>query len=238
LEHTVTPVWAQPFKLSHWIRHATVPVLLLLGLLTLPHPWEHPQWLPEAVITVQLQAAAELVEPQQATPVQPPEPVPTEPEPIETIETVEPAEPSPTAPPLPQPASMPEEPTAVVEPAQAQQAAPPAQTATRSLSAGDIMLMAKSRTSIEITQEFTARSPTAQNFYIPEQEIRNWLDDIPYLDESVDRPTIEMRFYAEGLEGHIEKFFDKITISKTFTTKYGTKIHCALIGVIAACSWK
>ena len=83
-----------------------------------------------------------------------------------------------------------------------------------------------------------ARTGPAKDFYIPQQEIEDWLADIPFLDESVDRPTVEMRFYSQGFTGHIEKFFDKITISKTFTTKYGTKIHCALIGVIVACGWK
>jgi hypothetical protein len=233
LESTVTtPVWGQPYHLSHWLKHATLPVLLLLGLLALPYPWLHPERLTAPLITVELQPAEESVEPlpepEPTEPIQPPEPM--LPEPVEPL-------PATAAPPPPVAQSEPSEPVAA-EPTQAPEAADPVPSETSSVSAGDIMLMASSRTSIEITEEFTARSPTAKNFYIPEQEIQNWLDDIPFLDESVDRPTVEMRFYAEGLEGHIEKFFDKITISKTFTTKYGTKIHCALIGVIAACSWK
>jgi len=106
------------------------------------------------------------------------------------------------------------------------------------INSGDILLSAKNRTSIHISTEFQARAVSPKDFYIPSPEIENWLDDIPFLDESVDRPTIQMKFYAEGIEGSVEKFFDKITVSKTFTTKYGTKIHCALIGVIAACGWK
>ncbi len=106
------------------------------------------------------------------------------------------------------------------------------------VSAGDVLLMIKKRTSVDIPAEFQARTGPATDFYIPNQEIQDWLADIPFLDESVDKPKLQMKFYAEGLDGSIEKFFDKITISKTFTTKYGTKIHCALIGVIAACSWK
>ena len=106
------------------------------------------------------------------------------------------------------------------------------------INTGDVLEMIESRQSIDITPEFQARTHTTKDFYIPEQEIENWMADIPFLDESVDKPKLEMRFYAEGIEGSIEKFFDKITISKTFTTKYGTKIHCAIIGVIAACGWK
>ena len=225
------PVWGQPFHLSHWLKHALIPVLLLLGLLALPYPWRYPEPLIEPLITLELQTVADPVEPE---PEPEPEPVPPEPIPLE------PVEPQPATTPPSKPATRSElsEPVTTAEPAQAPEAVEPQQSESKDLSAGDIMLMASSRTSIEITEEFTARSPSAKNFYIPEQEIQNWLDDIPFLDESVDRPTIEMRFYAEGLEGHIEKFFDKITISKTFTTKYGTKIHCALIGVIAACSWK
>lgn len=106
------------------------------------------------------------------------------------------------------------------------------------VNAGDVLLMMQNRTSVDIPAEFQARTGAATDFYIPEQEIQDWLADIPFLDESVDKPKLQMKFYADGLDGSIEKFFDKITISKTFTTKYGTKIHCALIGVIAACSWK
>ncbi len=111
-------------------------------------------------------------------------------------------------------------------------------TPAKVVTSGDILLSANNRTSIQVPLEFQARTEDKKNFYIPQQEIESWLADIPFLDESVDRPTIQMKFYAEGIEGSIEKFFDKITISKTFTTKYGTKIHCALIGVIAACGWK
>ncbi len=107
-----------------------------------------------------------------------------------------------------------------------------------SLNTGDVLEMIKNRTSVEVPIDFQARIGPAKSFYIPEQEIKDWMADIPYLDESVDKPKLQMKFYAEGIEGNIEKFFDKITISKTFTTKYGTKIHCALVGVLVACSWK
>lgn len=78
-----------------------------------------------------------------------------------------------------------------------------------------------------------------QNQFIAKQFIAtDKYGDLPYLDESVDAPRVHMEFYSEGFMGNVEKFFDKITYKKTFTTKYGTKIHCALIGVIAMCGWK
>jgi len=111
-------------------------------------------------------------------------------------------------------------------------------TTTPQINAGDVLQMIQNRKSIDITAEFQARTGPATDFYIPKQQITDWYANLPYLDESVDKPKLQMKFYAEGIEGGIEKFFDKITISKTFTTKYGTKIHCALIGIIAMCGWK
>ena len=106
------------------------------------------------------------------------------------------------------------------------------------LTSGDIMRMVNNRTSMEITPEFEARTGPAKDYFPQEPQVTDWYADIPYLDESVDKPQLQMNFYAEGLEGSIERFFDKITISKTFTTKYGTKIHCALVGVLVSCIWK
>ena len=106
------------------------------------------------------------------------------------------------------------------------------------VNAGDVLEMIQNRKPIDIPVEFQARSGPKTDFYIPEQEIHDWLADLPYLDESVDKPKLEMKFYPEGIDGSIEKFFDKITIKKTFTTKYGTKIQCVLVGVLAACGWK
>ncbi len=106
------------------------------------------------------------------------------------------------------------------------------------LNAGDVLQMLQHRSSVDITPEFQARTQPLTDFHIPAPEIHDWLANIPYLDESKDKPKLQMQFYAEGIEGSIEKFFDKITISKTFTTQYGTKIHCALIGVVAMCGWQ
>ncbi|TDR19589.1 hypothetical protein C8D91_2146 [Marinicella litoralis] len=161
----------------------------------------------------------------------------TESEPLPELETESQASKAKKAP-LPQPNNQPKN-NVTDQPPTNQPVKIQADTATKKkISSGDILLAAKNRTSVFISPEFQARSANQQNFQIPTVEIENWLADIPFLDESVDRPTIQMKFYAEGIEGSLEKFFDKITISKTFTTQYGTKIHCALIGVIAACGWK
>ncbi|MFC3194441.1 hypothetical protein ACFODZ_09330 [Marinicella sediminis] len=241
MEHNpANTLWQhQPF-LTHWLKHAVIPVVILVSLLALPKPWIAYQepLLPVLELTIT---------PQTSNPVQDTEqPKPKPVEPSITPKTASKPPPTQSVAPAnrqkPQPqsqitsASLPSNPSAERAEAKQPEAAEP--NTHNKLTSGDILLMASKRTSVAISADFQARSGPAKNFYIPQQEIENWLNDIPFLDESVDQPTIQMRFYPDGIEGHIEKFFDKITISKTFTTKYGTKIHCALIGVIAACSWK
>ncbi len=152
-----------------------------------------------------------------------------------------PAEPRPTTPPVratepvdtrPQPSNEPPPPVPS-EPAPA--AAPPQ---SQPVTGAELIQMSKNSPSIEITPEFEARSGPATDFFRPAVQVTDWYADIPYLDESVDKPQLQMRFYAAGIEGHVERFFDRITVTKTFTTKYGTKIHCAWIGVIVSCGWK
>ncbi|WP_099019776.1 hypothetical protein [Marinicella litoralis] len=222
--------WQHPSKLSHWLKHSLLPLLLILILLVLPNPWIKQTFnVFSSVLEIELK-------PKETEPM--PQTVPvTESEPLPELETESQASKAKKAP-LPQPNNQPKN-NVTDQPPTNQPVKIQADTATKKkISSGDILLAAKNRTSVFISPEFQARSANQQNFQIPTVEIENWLADIPFLDESVDRPTIQMKFYAEGIEGSLEKFFDKITISKTFTTQYGTKIHCALIGVIAACGWK
>lgn len=106
------------------------------------------------------------------------------------------------------------------------------------ISSTELIQQAKNLTDVQISDEFTARTdmkkpqetpwnttPTSQGPYA----------DIPYL-ASYDL-AVDMDFYAEGYRGDIERFFDKVILKKTFTTKYGTKISCAL-AVVLVCSWK
>lgn len=216
-----------------------LPLLLLGLLLGLPLPWNNQAPVDSTWIDVQLQApTSRQAEIQQPEPQFEPEPE-LEPEPIKETkpeseprqnpepnlqETPQAVTPQPIR--LPPPAKSPVKPSTQPEPS------------TKQPTATDVMRMMSQPPRVELSDEFMPRLGPAKDFYIPEQEIMDWFADIPYLDESVDQPKLTMRFYPEGIEGHVEKFFDKITISKTFTTKYGTKIHCAVIGVIAACSWK
>lgn len=226
--------WQQPLNPQYWFKHLLLPAILIIGFLLLPKPWATQLFNTNQVIEIELF---------NADPVQPqlektPEPVKQEPiiepilKPVEKPEDppiVQPIE-DPIKEPIEQPSEAAKQPTTTI---QAIEQPPKIQ-----INAGDVMNMIENRTPIDIPTEFQARTGPTKDFYIPEQEIKNWLDDIPFLDESIDRPKIQMKFYAEGIDGVMEKFFDKITISKTFTTKYGTKVHCALIGVLAACSWK
>ncbi len=221
--------WLAYTEFKHWVKHACVPVALLVAMLWIPKPWTVTS--PNLVSVIQVD-------------LQPPETKPiTQPvtEPIEVEPVIEPE-----TPPEIEPEVQPELEQAVTEPApepsqqtESNVPTPAATTAPKpQLKATDVMQMLNNRKSIEITSEFEARTEPAQDFYIPKPEVTDWFADVPYLDESVDKPRVEMNFYALGFEGSIERFFDKITVSKTFTTKYGTKIHCALIGILAACSWK
>jgi len=199
-------------------------VALIVVFLWLPKPWTLALFQPNKAIEI------ELIKPQTTITEAPT----TEPEPIEQP-LLEPAiETSPETP----IETTPKEVRPIKTESKPQQVITVKPTTTLEINASDVLQMMQNRSSIDVPIEFQARTQAATDFYIPEQQIHDWLTDIPYLDESVDKPKLQMKFYTEGFTGGIEKFFDKITIKKTFTTKYGTKIHCALIGVIAACGWK
>lgn len=214
-----------------------LPLLLLGLLLALPLPWHSKAPIDDTWIDVQLQTPTS----RQAE-IQQPEPqLESESEPEPEPEPIKENKPEPETKPNPEP--LPQDKPQTVSPQPSKQQLPVTPTvqpepSTKQPTAADVMRMMSQPPRVELSDEFLPRLGPAKDFYIPEQEIMDWFADIPYLDESVDQPKLTMRFYPEGIEGHVEKFFDKITISKTFTTKYGTKIHCAVIGVIAACSWK
>lgn len=90
----------------------------------------------------------------------------------------------------------------------------------------------------ELTDEFKVFSEPNMDFIYFEVEEPDWNKVVKMINEEIDKPRTQMKFYANGLEGKVERLMDKITIKKTFTTKYGTKITCGLVGVFAACSWK
>ena len=222
---TATTDWLTPITFQHWLKHLILPSVLIVAFLLLPNPWLILNQVFNAEVTT-----IELV-------AKPPVKTISEPK-VEVMPKLVQQAPEPVTKPL-----KPTKPNFTSQTTSKESIKPietvkPVQQLAEKVSTGQILLSATNRTSIEIPAEFQARTGPIKDFFIPEQEMTDWFADIPYLDESVDRPTIEMRFYAEGIEGGIEKFFDKITISKTFTTKYGTKIHCALVGVLAMCGWK
>jgi hypothetical protein len=52
-----------------------------------------------------------------------------------------------------------------------------------------------------------------------------------------DAPQLAIEYYEDGLMGGMQRFRDSITFSKTWTTRNGTWIGCALILIIPACAW-
>jgi len=104
---------------------------------------------------------------------------------------------------------------------------------TPTLSTGQILNRAKSYTNVQITDEFKAAHQV--NFQQPTIKAHDPYDDIPYLP--IHELAVDMNFYSAGYRGDIERFFDAVILTKTFTTKYGTKINCAL-AVIIVCGWK
>lgn len=101
------------------------------------------------------------------------------------------------------------------------------------ISTGQILSGAKSLTDVQITDEFKAASEA--NSHQPGLTVHDPYADIPYLP--IKELAVDMNFYSAGYRGDIERFFDKVILTKTFTTKYGTKINCAL-AVIVVCGWK
>jgi len=221
LTQTSTIHWQPPDQLTHWLKHSVLPLLVLAMVLALPHPGS---WVaPHKPFTLTL----ELIEDHTPDATTASEPTSsTTPEPVMSTPTDTPAPPPVIA--------------ETIEPTPPSAAPPKQATDTRpsQINTGDILRMIEDRTSIEITPEFEARSGPATDFFMPTPQVTDWYADIPYLDETVDQPQLELNFYAEGFEGSIERFFDRITVTKTFTTKYGTKIHCAWIGVLVSCAWK
>ncbi|MCX7554560.1 hypothetical protein OS175_11770 [Marinicella sp. S1101] len=224
----------RPHDHTHWFKHMLLPLCLIVVILALPRPWETQRY--EAPVLVIDLSQEPVNEPVALEPV---EPKLDEPSPLEPL----PDKPLAQGPPATEPLTVTSTDMPPAKATETNQDPPQTKTdttqVTTTVKATDVLRMLQNRPTMELTPEFQARTAPSKDFYIPEQQIMDWYADIPLLDESIDKPKLQMRFYAEGFEGSIEKFFDKVTYRKTFTTKYGTKIHCALIaGVMAACGWK
>jgi hypothetical protein len=89
-----------------------------------------------------------------------------------------------------------------------------------------------------IDEDFKARTGHEEDFVFKKMERPEWYKVKKHIDEERDKPSTYMEFYSPGIEGSIERFFDKISYKKRFTTKHGTKIDCGGIGPLVMCSWK
>ncbi len=234
----------------YWLGHALAPLCLLALILALPVHFERVDF-STRVQHIELLKPAEPITPPETPPETPAEEPPAEP--LErTAETTEdeppsaaPVEPIPLPDPQQQPPRREPKPVTPPEPTEttvnSQNQAPaesPAATARKPVSSGEIFLSASEYNDpLELGDEFKAAEPEPD--YRPrEWQATDWKESLPYLDEEVDKPRVAMRFYAPGIEGSVERFFDKISIKKKFTTRYGTEIYCVYVALIVACSWK
>ncbi len=106
------------------------------------------------------------------------------------------------------------------------------------ISAIEIMRLAKERKSYAVTPEFQAKTKPTNEFMMPKPVSTDWYADLPYLDETVDKPKLLMNFYAPGIQGSADRFFDKAALMKTITTKHGTQTNCSWIINIVMCGWQ
>lgn len=90
----------------------------------------------------------------------------------------------------------------------------------------------------EVSDDFKAFKESSDDFIYFEVEEPDWNKVVKLINEEIDKPRTQMKFYSNGIEGKFERLMDKITYTKTFKTKYGTKVTCGLVGVFVACGWK
>jgi len=90
----------------------------------------------------------------------------------------------------------------------------------------------------KIDKDFQAPTGNEQNYKFKKVQQHEMYQVTKIINEEIDKPEYEMDFYSLGVVGSVERFFDKISYEKKFTTKYGTKIACKGIGPLVACGWK
>ncbi len=97
----------------------------------------------------------------------------------------------------------------------------------------------KTRKNVQLSQDFQAKTGHEDDFVFKSVEQAQMFKEFKLINEEVDKPQYEMNFYSEGIEGSVERFMDKITYKKRFTTRYGTKIDCVSVAIVlTACGWK
>ncbi|WP_154223872.1 hypothetical protein [Marinicella rhabdoformis] len=218
--------WQRNKSWQHWTHHSITPVLLVLLLLIIPKSWLFPPNKNLTTRTVSIELSTATTAPE--IPYQ----VSTEPK--EKEQKANPSTSQSSRIKTPQQSN----PNPVVNKTPEKQIIKKATPKKETLNSRDVQMMMLQAVDPKLTDsDFLSKKN--QNQFLAKQYIaKDNYADLPYLDESIDAPRVQMAFYSPGFMGNVEKFFDKITYKKTFTTKYGTKIHCALVGVIAMCGWK
>ena len=146
-----------------------------------------------------------------------PEPKPFEPPPLEPVEPVELAE---------LPATEP-----VPETAREQEA--PQINAYRILSD-----LREKQNAAPLTNRATVDPREQPDYFVRAQ---------PVLEDVINEPSLQLPFrdtriylvdsYDPGIEGSMQRFWNKVTVPFGFTTKNNTRVQCAWILVLAGCSW-
>lgn len=208
-------------QLRHWIKHSILPLCILSLLLLLPRPWQ-PQSpsLPTTVIHLKLlkqQPKQIKTSKQQVVEgIKPP-----------VVQAVVPQPKSQSAV-KPRSVKMPRKPVLKNKVSKPNRELSSAAVIKMMQSVADPLVKDRAFMPKEKNQLAFNRSPRAADIYA----------DLPYLDTSVDAPELDMVFYSAGVGGDIERLVDKVTVEKEFTTKYGTKVKCAMIALLAVCGWK
>lgn len=154
---------------------------------------------------------------QETAPEPLPEPIPFEPPPLEAVEPIELAE-LPAADPVPETAQEQEEPQI---------------NAYRILS--DL-------------REKQEANPLANTPIVdPKEQPDYFVRAQPVLEDVINESSLQLPFrdtriylvdsYDPGIEGSMQRFWNKVTVPFGFTTKNNTRVQCAWILVIAGCSW-
>ena len=245
-------------KWDYWLKHLLLSLAIMTFVLAVPIRWGV-EWRPPAEKQIQIEIDTtpqpQVVEPQPQIieepieePIEPPieevipppviEEIPQEqPEPMPATQA---GQITPETPPIeesvPQPSSSPQSNEQPAEQSNEQSVEQPQQETN--INSGIIFNSIQNMDkNVSVSEDFMA-APKTEGFKSRQWEATDSQSDIPFVNTETDKPRVEMDFYSPGVLGSVERFFDKITIKKEFTTKYGTKISCAMVGILMACSWK
>ncbi len=92
-------------------------------------------------------------------------------------------------------------------------------------------------TEVSVPAEFQARQSRLPSYHAPELLARDWSGPTPGLDMTADVPTQEIEFYDFGWQGSAERLFEKLVPTKTYVTRYGTRITCMQLALMRVCAW-